>query len=172
MTINTRLSLSDDLSNLGLSAGDGVFVHASLRPIGPLVGGPRVVIEALLDVVGKDGLVVMPGFSEDAKFPPDLDRSTMPEAEIARIEAAVPGYDADRSPTFGMGAIAEAFRTWPGTVRSAHSAVSVCLNGRDASIFADPHPLAWGTGPASPFGRLGERAGMKMVEPLHRPAHR
>ncbi len=62
-----------------------------------------------------------------------------------------------------MSAIAEAFRTWPGTVRSHHPAVSVCLNGKEAERYASPHTLAWATGPGTLFGRLCLRPNMKVL---------
>lgn len=163
VSFSTRKSLVDDLKSLGLSEGDGVFVHASMRSVGTIVGGPRTIIEALFSVVGDTGLIAMPGFSTDAYFPPEIDRSQCSPAEIVEIEASVPGYDTQTSPTTGMGAIAEAFRTWPGTVRSPHPAVSVCLNGTDAKAFASKHSLAWATGVETPFGWLRDRPNMNML---------
>lgn len=163
VSFSTKESLLNDLNSLGLAEGDGVFVHASMRAVGSVVGGPRTVIEALFSAVGDNGLVAMPGFSTDAYFPADIDRSQCSPAEIVEIEASVPGFDLRTSPTTGMGVIAEAFRTWPGTVRSVHPAVSVCLNGADADDYASQHSLAWATGADTPFGRLRHRPGMKML---------
>lgn len=134
-----------------------------MKAIGTVVGGPRTIIEALFSVVGDRGLIAMPGFSTDAYFPADIDRAKCSSAEIAEIEASVPGFDLERSPTAGMGVIAETFRTWPGTVRSLHPAVSVCLNGLEAEHYASEHTLAWATGPGTPFGRLRQRPEMKML---------
>jgi len=44
--------LMRDLAGLGLSPGDMVMVHSSMRAIGRVLGGPDAVIQALLDVVG------------------------------------------------------------------------------------------------------------------------
>ncbi|MEM8789764.1 MAG: AAC(3) family N-acetyltransferase [Pseudomonadota bacterium] len=160
---HTIIGLSDDLAVLGVRPGDGLFVHASMRAIGGVVGGPRMVVQGLLDAVGPGGLVGMPGFSNDAYFPAGLDRATLPADRVVQIEAAVPGFDPLRSPTAGMGIIAETLRTWPGTRRSAHPAVSVCLNGANAQDYAARHSLDWATGPDSPLGRLCDRPSMKML---------
>ena len=160
---STRQSIERDLESLGIRDGDGVFVHASLGAVGTVIGGPRTMIEAIIEVVGHGGLIAMPGFSTDAYFPDAIDRAQCSLEEIAAIEASVPGFDAEKSPTVGMGAIAEAFRTWPGTVRSHHPAVSVCLNGKEAEHYASPHSLAWATGPETPFGRLRQRLNMKVL---------
>lgn len=162
-SLSTKRTLERDLQALGLCESDGVFVHASMKSIGAVVGGPRAFIEALFSVVGSDGLVVMPGFSTDAYFPADIDPAHCSPADISEIKAAVPGFDIERSLTSGMGVIAEAFRTWPNTVRSAHPAVSVCLNGLHADHYASEHSLGWATGSDTPFGRLRERPAMKML---------
>lgn len=47
------------LRRLGLKKGDSVGVHSSLSSFGRVEGGADAVIDALLDVVGEDGNVVM-----------------------------------------------------------------------------------------------------------------
>ena len=155
--------LRNDLRALGVTPGDGVFVHASLRAIGQVMGGPSDVVSSLIGAVSPEGLIGMPGFSTDASFPPHLDREALSDQTIRQVEKDVPGYNPALSPTFGMGAIAETFRTWPGTERSDHPTVSICLNGRDAGEYTGPHSLAWATGADTPLGRLRHRPNMKML---------
>ncbi len=159
----TQSSLSNDLISLGIREGDGLFIHGSMRAIRSVVGGPRTVTETLLGAVGESGLIGMPGFSSDAYFPSDLDRSSLSQNQISQIEAAVPGFNASKSPTSGMGIIAETFRNWPGTERSDHPAVSICLNGSKANDFLVEHSRAWATGAQTPLGRLQERKAMKIL---------
>lgn len=161
--IITVESLVRDLRVLGIALGDGLFVHASMRSIGPVIGGVRSVIEALQASVGQDGLIGMPGFSTDACFPQQFEAENLPDGVIAEIERAVPGFDPMRSPASGMGVIAETFRRWPGTKRSRHPTSSICLNGKDAAGFTEPHTLAWATGPDTPLGRLMHRDRMKLL---------
>ncbi len=163
MQLITQHSLASQLTALGVSPGDGVFVHASMRAIGPVVGGPRAVILALRAAVGEDGLIAMPGFSTDAYWPEWLDPSTLSQAERAEVEAGAPGFDVATSPTVGMGAIAELFRTWPGTLRSDHPTVSVCVHGRDAGRFVQSHSRPFACGPGTPFVSLIERPAMKVL---------
>ncbi|MEM8811460.1 MAG: AAC(3) family N-acetyltransferase [Pseudomonadota bacterium] len=160
---HTQASLRYDLTALGIREGDGLFVHASMKAVGFVVGGPRTIIESLQAAVGEAGLIGMPGFSTDAYFPPDADRSALSPEEVARIEDAVPGFDPVKSPTSGMGVIAETFRTWPRTLRSDHPAVSICLNGADAETYREEHSLAWATGERTPLGRLRYRRAMKIL---------
>ncbi|MEM9318773.1 MAG: AAC(3) family N-acetyltransferase [Pseudomonadota bacterium] len=159
----TVFSLEADFNKLGLAPGDSVFVHASMRAIGPIVGGARAVIQALLSSVGPEGLVAMPGFSSDAYMPTGIDIDPSDGKTIAQIEDAVLGFDAATSPADAMGIIAETFRTWPGTRRSPHPTTSVCLNGAEADSYATEHSLAWATGAETPFGKLYARPSSKIL---------
>ncbi len=159
----TKKSLLNDLALLKIDKGDGIFVHASMKAVGPVVGGPRTIVEALLEAVGETGLLGMPGFSEDAYFPADIDRSRLTPEQINQVEAAVPGFDVIKSPTTDMGVIAETFRTWPGTHRSNHPTLSICLNGLNAEGYLEEHSLAWGTGEQTPWGKLRDREPMKIL---------
>ncbi|MEO0569173.1 MAG: AAC(3) family N-acetyltransferase [Pseudomonadota bacterium] len=163
MDVSTKQTLRDDLSKLGLRPGDAVFVHASMRAIGPVIGGARSIVQALLEQVEDDGLIAMPGFSNDAYWPEGIDSESLSQREIEIIEAAVPGFDVKKSPTAEMGVIAETFRTWPGTFRSAHPTTSVCMLGKDAERFSSVHSLAWACGEKSPFGALYKRESSKVL---------
>ena len=55
----TRQQLIADLHALGLRPGDVVMVHASLRAIGEIAGGPDEVHLAIKDVITPDGALFM-----------------------------------------------------------------------------------------------------------------
>ncbi|MGQ9478326.1 MAG: AAC(3) family N-acetyltransferase, partial [Candidatus Bipolaricaulia bacterium] len=48
----TRGRLVEDLRRLGLFSSQVVMLHASVRAIGWVVGGPDMVIQAILEVLG------------------------------------------------------------------------------------------------------------------------
>jgi len=50
--IHTRRTLAAQLRTIGLGAGDSVMVHAALRSVGRILGGPDALIEALHDAIG------------------------------------------------------------------------------------------------------------------------
>jgi aminoglycoside 3-N-acetyltransferase len=65
----TRSELATDLRRLGVRSGDTIMLHASVKAIGWIVGGPDVVILALLDVLGRRGTLLMyVAWEEDAPY--------------------------------------------------------------------------------------------------------
>ena len=55
----SRQDLADGFRRLGVSAGDVVMLHASVRAVGPVAGGPDQIHLALKDALTPDGTLVM-----------------------------------------------------------------------------------------------------------------
>lgn len=153
----TPRSLADDLRRLGLAAGDVVLVHSSLGAIGWVAGGAAGVIEALLAVVGHGGTVVMPAHSGQMSDPAHWQNPPVPAEWIETLRAETPAFDPRTTPTRGMGAIADLFRTWPGAVRSGHPTLSFAALGPEAEAVTADHRLESPLGEYSPLMRLYER---------------
>ncbi len=136
--MNSAASLVADFAELGLRPDMIVMVHSSLRQVGWTDGGPIAVIQALLAVLGARGTLVMPAES------PQLADPTSPHV-----------FDPHTTPTT-MGAIPEAFRSYPGTQRSSHPLVSVCANGPRAHEITAQHALEFCEGRGTPFEKLYE----------------
>jgi len=136
MHILSHEQMVNDLHNLGLSAGQIVFVHSSLRSLGQVEGGADTVIDAFVEVLGTTGTLVVPTFTfahgriDDPIFDPQQDRSE-------------------------MGAITEAVRVRPGARRSCHLLHSVAALGAQAETITAVHgPSAWAAD--GPFWQLYE----------------
>jgi aminoglycoside 3-N-acetyltransferase len=155
----TRQSLATDLRSLGLDTGATVVVHASLSSLGWVNGGPVAVVQALLDVLGADGTLVMPAHTSDNSDPVHWCDPAVPEAWHQTIRDTMPAYDPALTPTREMGAIAELFRTWPAALRSRHPSVSFAALGRHARRIVEHHSLDCGLGESSPLGRIYELDG-------------
>ncbi len=140
-----RDGLRADLRALGVQPGAALVVHASLRRIGWVVGGAESVIEALMEVLTPEGILVMPTFTGQLSDP------------------AAGHFDPLRTPSRDMGAIAETFRKLPGVTRSGHPAQSLAAWGRGAGDLVADHALDWPLGPDSPLGRLRERGGQVLL---------
>lgn len=150
----TASRLRSDLHALGLLQGERLLVHASLSALGFVPGGVQTVLQVLMDVVGPSGLLAMPAFTTGLTDPAGWRNPAVPEDWIEPIRAETPVYDPYLSPSRGVGAISEAFRTAPGVVRSVHPQVSFAAWGTGAEAIVAPHELNAWMGETSPLARL------------------
>ncbi|MEV0264760.1 AAC(3) family N-acetyltransferase [Streptomyces sp. NPDC050617] len=158
----TRDSLAADLRGLGLLEGETLLVHSSLSSLGWVCGGPGTVVQALLDVLGPEGTLVVPTHSGENSDPSLWSNPPVPEEWWAWIRASMPAYDARTTPAFGIGVIPETARNWPGAVRSAHPQTSFAAIGPLGSAIVDGHALDCRLGERSPLARL-EEAGARIL---------
>jgi aminoglycoside 3-N-acetyltransferase len=159
----TRTSLAADFERLGLRPGMTVIVHSSLRSLGWVCGGPVAVIQALLDVLTPAGTLVMPAHSSDYSDPAQWQNPPVPLEWLPIIYEQMPAFDPRYTPTRGMGAIAELFRSWPGTRRSAHPALSFAAWGANADRIVADHAIDFSLGERSPLARIYELDGWVLL---------
>jgi aminoglycoside 3-N-acetyltransferase len=150
----TTASLSADLRALGLRSGDTVLVHSSASSLGFVVGGAQAVVQALLDVLGPDGTLVVPAHTPDNCDPAGWSNPPVPPAWWPAIREQAPGFDRARTPSRWIGVIAETVRTWPGALRSDHPQVSFAALGQRAAEVTDGHRLDDALGERSPLGAI------------------
>lgn len=142
------------LETVGVQPGQTIMVHTSLSALGFVCGGAQVVIEALLEAVGKDGTLMMPTQSWKNLDPTAGVHWQEPEEWWQAIRDNWPAYDKAITPTNTMGAVAEMFRKWPGALRSDHPARSVAALGKHAAYLTQDHDLSDIFGETSPVGKL------------------
>ncbi len=152
--LNTRKSLSEDFIRIGLKKGQNVIIHSSLSSIGWVCGGPITVIQALMDVVTETGTIIMPTHSDDYSDPALWENPPIPEEWIELVKETMPAFDPKITPTYGMGAIAECFRTFPDVLRSNHPNVSFAAWGKNSEKITKNHSLNFGLGEESPLAKL------------------
>ncbi|WP_078550171.1 aminoglycoside N(3)-acetyltransferase [Litchfieldia alkalitelluris] len=158
-TPNTRSSLSTDFKNIGLKKGMVVIVHSSLNSLGWVCGGPVAVIQALKDVVGEEGTIVMPTQTGENSDPSVWGNPPVPEEWWPTIREEMPPFDPDVTPTREMGRIVETFRTHPNVKRSLHPAYSFAAWGAHSDYILSEQPLEAGFGHQSPLAKIYELDG-------------
>jgi aminoglycoside 3-N-acetyltransferase len=148
----TREALARHLVDLGLLPGDAVLVHAGLRSVGPVLGGPDALIGALRDAVGPDGTIL--AYCD----------WQMAEDDNPALRPHVPGFDPLASRSIrDNGAFPELLRTTPGARRSGSPGASCAALGAKAEWFVADHALDYGYGPQSPFGKLVASGGKTLL---------
>lgn len=139
----SRKQLARDFSNLGIEPGDLLFIHSSFKSLGPVEGGAGTVINALEDVVGKEGLILMPSFNligrEPTEPPPPEVAASSKLAERYQLrQGRAEVWNHTTTPS-SVGWLSEFFRQMPGTYRSDHYSHSVAARGKNAACFVADH---------------------------------
>ncbi len=116
--------LIEQFKAIGIKQGDTLLVHSSLSKIGYLDEGPKTLVDALLEVVGEKGNLLMPT-SPNNVFQLNYIQNT-------------PFFDVLNSPS-KTGAITEYFRTIPGCKRSLHPTEPVSAFGPLADDITKGH---------------------------------
>jgi aminoglycoside 3-N-acetyltransferase len=123
----TQKDIANDLRRLGLERGAAVEVHSSLRSMGFVEGGAPTVINALMDVVGEEGAIVMSAYLVTPLLP------LTEEEKRKGISAKVRNLDENANCKTGMGVIVDTFCKWPHTClgKGIHRA---CAWGHNAQL--------------------------------------
>lgn len=145
-----------DLARLGVRPGDVLMVHASLRAIGPVEGRAGGVVAALDAAVGPEGTLLMTlGAEDEWSWVNDH-----PEDVRSDFLAGAEPFDALATPAHEeVGALAEVFRTTPGTHVSNHPEGRFGARGRLARDFTVDVPWDDYYGPGSPLERFIDAGG-------------
>ncbi|MDX3749372.1 AAC(3) family N-acetyltransferase [Streptomyces sp. AK08-02] len=131
------------------------MVHASLRGSGLRDTEVR---DALLDVLGPAGTLVVPAFTQENSRTSRAHRALthgLSEEERAEFEASMLPFEPLTAPCrAAMGVLAECVRTSAGAVRSAHPQTSMAGIGPRAAELLDDHDPRCLLGERSPLARL------------------
>jgi aminoglycoside 3-N-acetyltransferase len=129
--------LAAQLRRMGIAETDTLLVHSNFDPASGFSGTPMDVVNALADVVGHKGNLLM---------------VSIPFRGSAYDYLAQGKVFDVRKTLSMMGLISEMFRRRPGTLRSLHPTHPVLALGKDAvSIVAGHEDCRYPCGPGSPF---------------------
>ena len=143
-----------DLHRLGVVKGDRLMLHVSLKSMGWVIGAEVALLNAILDLIGPQGTLVMPAQTGNLGDPAEWENPPVPSAWVSKIKATMPAFDPLKTPTYHMGKVAELFRTWPKVVRSSHPHASFCGRGPDAKKIMQTHEFDSAFGQRSPLHEM------------------
>lgn len=132
----TRESIANDLRALGIEPGDVVFFHSSLKSLGWVEGGAEAVVDAFLDAVGSEGLVIVPTLT-----------FTYADGELRKY-----AFDPKETPS-RVGRITDTLWRRPNAFRSAHPTHSIAAIGRRAEELVQGHDRTSTFGKDGPYRR-------------------
>jgi aminoglycoside 3-N-acetyltransferase len=155
--VHSREELAADFRALGISVGDTVMVHASVRAVGAVAGGPDQIHLALKDALTDAGTMMMYASCPDGYD--DVGRGHLSPAEERVLIDKQPAFDAYTARAQrDNGALVEFFRSYPGSLVNNHVARFVVW-GRQAEHLISEQPWDYAFGKGSALERFVELNG-------------
>ena len=141
----SRHELADAFSALGLAPGTTVMVHASVRAVGRIAGGPDQIHLAIKDAITDRGTLMM--YASCPEYFDDIGRGVHPGSVEREILDKMPPFDAATARAArDNGTLVEFFRSYPGTLVNNHVA-RFAVWGANARHLISEQPWDF------PFGR-------------------
>ncbi|HEX6162513.1 MAG TPA: AAC(3) family N-acetyltransferase [Vicinamibacterales bacterium] len=144
----SRAELARDFAALGVGAGDTVMVHASVRAVGTIAGGPDQIHLAIKDALTDRGTMMM--YASCPDYYDEVGRGCHPGSTELEILEKLPPFDAKTARAArDNGTLVEFFRSYPGTMVNNHPA-RFAVWGAQAEylISTQPWDYAFGRGSA------------------------
>lgn len=154
----TKEDFKAALTRLGVKKGMLLYVQSSLRSINYVAGGAQSVIDALMEVVGYDGTIVMHAPTRNLCDPSD-NKKNIPRDRYEEVRLSMPAFNKKLSAPVGVSEVVTQFMRNEGVLRSNHPMSSFLAWGKYAKILVDKHPLHFGMNQQSPLGKIREYNG-------------
>jgi aminoglycoside 3-N-acetyltransferase len=153
----SRLELAGDFRALGVREGGVVMLHASVRSVGEVAGGPDQIHLALRDALGPTGTLMM--YIGCPSYYDDVGRGVLTAAHEREVLEKHPAFNPQTARAArSHGILAEFFRTWPGTIVNDH-ATRFAAAGGHAGVLLKEHPWDFAYAADSPLDRFRQLAG-------------
>ena len=129
--------IREDLEELRILPGDSLILHGSMRSVGEVKGGAESVIDALLEIVGPEGTIMAPAFSN-----------------VRRIREGDQVPQAGDIHSANIGILAVILASRPDSARSRHRAFGFTALGKNAEFLTANAPFHFPLGANSPLAKL------------------
>jgi aminoglycoside 3-N-acetyltransferase len=155
--MHSRRQLTDDFRALGIGVGDTVMVHASVRAVGEVAGGPDQIHLALKDALTPEGTLMM--YASCPAYVDEVGRGNLSPEQEREVLEKLPAFDASIARCQrDNGALVELLRTFPGSSVNDHVARFVVW-GKHAAYLISKQPWNYAFGEESALERFVELGG-------------
>jgi aminoglycoside 3-N-acetyltransferase len=155
--MHSREELANGFRRLGIAPGDTVMLHASVRAVGEVAGGPDQIHLALKDALTADGTLMM--YASCPSYYDEVGRGHLSADQERELLEKLPPFDplTARSQREN-GALVEFFRTYPGSTVNPHVARFVVW-GKHAGALVSKQPWNYAFGRDSALDRFAQLEG-------------
>ena len=158
----TKNDLVSMFKRMGLHKGMIVYVQSDLEKYAYINGGAQSIIDALIEVIGYEGTLVTPAFSESL-VDPACDRQYLFERDVFdEIRATRLPYYKKKTPS-ECGSLSNQLMCNEAVFRSNHPTHSILSCGKYAKLICDRHPLHFSLGKDSPIDKVVEMNGYVLL---------
>ena len=146
--------IKEQLQGMGVRKGMVLLVQGKMEKLGKIIGGAQTLIDAIMEVIGYEGTLVMPAFTPYKKDPACLWDGKEYREQWEQIRKGERPFD--RKLDAPRNTLAAQFMRNEGVLRSHHPLYSFLAWGKYAKVIVEKHPLHFGLNEESPLGKLCE----------------
>jgi len=133
--MHSRQALAGGFRELGIAPGDTLMVHASVRAVGEIAGGPDQIHLALKDAVTADGTLMM--YASCPTYYDEAGRGHLSPDQERELLEKLPAFDPlTARAARDNGALVELLRTYPGSMVNPHVARFVVWGGQAVHLIS------------------------------------
>jgi aminoglycoside 3-N-acetyltransferase len=155
--VYSRAELASAFRELGVAPGDTIMLHASVRAVGPIAGGPDQIHLALKDALTAGGTLMM--YASCPEGYDDVGRGHLSPVQERALIDKQPPFDAySAKAARDNGALVEFLRSFPGSRVNNHPARFVVW-GHQAEYLISEQPWDFAFGRGSALERFVELDG-------------
>lgn len=146
--------LKNSFQSVGIKKGDIVMVHASISSLGYVIGGAEAIYEALYQLIGSEGTIVVPSQTVEISDPSSWQYPAIPSEWFEMIREHLPAFDKERSFSKAMGEFSHFIGRLPNSYRSNHPMYSFSATGFHAKEIVEHQTLDFPFGLHSPLSKM------------------
>lgn len=142
--------------SVGVCSGMIIELHIAMSKLGYVIGGAQTVVDALLEILGYNGTLIMAMQCAENSEPSLFINPPLHFEDFQKYRNSFPAYHPKESETYHMGRVVENLRRRDKAIISSHPNVAFVAIGKYAKLLCNHQDLDFALGESSPLGRLYE----------------